>query len=279
MVIGFEFDAALGSHFTAKPLMPLLEPGSDDLGEPMLACPPLHAVCRGVQVKELVLHRIACGDRQRRTPNSSVLLGMKYRIPQQRAVRCRVRIRRPENAGLYGIRPIAESITLRPITRGIERVCPVSSRWCEAWGPAGVCTQDTVDAGKIVGSVEVDQLVHSAGKSHGEPGDLVPRDRVTHEGCPRQPQAVHDHTNVRRQGVEHIAGAVGMGGCTVSPTGEGDHAEAIGETGSNVVVNVPRFAQPGQQHQSRPIASPVDHLEPHSTVSRTRHGNKADASG
>jgi hypothetical protein len=65
----------------------------------------------------------------------------------------------------------------------------------------------------------------------------------------------------------------------VSSTGEGDDPESIGKTGSKVVVDVPGFAEPCQEHQGRATATPIDELKLNLFSGRTRYGNEPDALG
>jgi hypothetical protein len=62
----------------------------------------------------------------------------------------------------------------------------------------------------------------------------------------------------------------------VSSTGEGDNAESIGKTGSQVVVDVSRLAEACQKQQGRPAATPVNDLNANILSGLTRYGNESD---
>ena len=62
----------------------------------------------------------------------------------------------------------------------------------------------------------------------------------------------------------------------MSATGEGDHPESIGETGSKVVVDVPGFAEACQEHQGRSTATPINDFKLNMLSGLTGYGNESD---
>ena len=53
----------------------------------------------------------------------------------------------------------------------------------------------------------------------------------------------------------------------MSPAGESNDAESIGETWSEVVINVARFAEASQEQNSRAMTSPIEYFQTDSPTS------------
>ena len=62
----------------------------------------------------------------------------------------------------------------------------------------------------------------------------------------------------------------------MSPAGESNDAESIGETGSEVVVDVARFAETGEKQNSRPATAPIDDFETDSLASLAWDGYESN---
>jgi hypothetical protein len=62
----------------------------------------------------------------------------------------------------------------------------------------------------------------------------------------------------------------------VSPAGESNDAESIGETGSKIVVDVARFAEAGQKQNSRTMASPIDGFQADGRAALGRDGYESN---
>jgi hypothetical protein len=60
----------------------------------------------------------------------------------------------------------------------------------------------------------------------------------------------------------------------VSSTSERNYPEAICETDGKVAVDVPVFAQAGQEQHGRAMATPINHLELNMFSGQTGYGNE-----
>ena len=59
----------------------------------------------------------------------------------------------------------------------------------------------------------------------------------------------------------HVIAALGDGGGTEATPAHAQHMPAVEKCGRQIVENVSRVTEPGEQDHRRPVAAPVQHLQ------------------
>lgn len=112
----------------------------------------------------------------------------------------------------------------------------------------------------IVGGVEVHEAPHSLRVEGGEEGHLVARERVAHEDDVPEREPVESLGEVAGQR-RRVVSRGGPGRGAEAPAREAEDVESAGETRGELVEDVRRVPQAGQQDHGRARTSPVQVLQ------------------
>src|SRR5262245_13064724 len=110
-------------------------------------------------------------------------------------------------------------------------------------------------------------MTHPVGERGGKAGELVSRDRMTHQRYPSEMQRIQYRTKVGDPGGQVIP-RWRLTRSAIPAAGNGEHVKVIGEPRCEVIESVSHVLESGEKDQRSSRTTPVKHFQGHTWCDR-----------